>query len=299
MAGADALHRAPLAVWLALWAAWVTAAAVRAVPASAPAAEADFVRIPPGTFTMGSPESEPGHFDDETLHRVTLTRGFELCRHPVTQAEWQALMGWNDSKFAGRPDCPVESVTWFDAVAYCNERSRREARTPAYVLTDTACTGRHLTGADVRWDRAADGYRLPTDAEFEYACRAGTTTAFPSGPVTVPDPRGCSRERNLDAIAWYCSNSGGHTHPVMTKAPNGWGLFDMSGNVQQWCWDWFRVPGDTAVADPTGPLGGSVRVWRGGGWNYDPRHCRAADRGRDGPDEYFPEIGLRVARGVR
>lgn len=299
MAGAGARPRAPLAGLFALSAALVTAAVVRAAPAPAPASEADFVRILSGTFTMGSPEDEPGHFHDETLHRVTLTRAFDLCRHPVTQDEWRATMGWDESKFAGDSLRPVENVTWFDAVAYCNARSRREGRTPAYVITDTARTGHHITGADVRWVREADGYRLPTDAEFEYVCRAGTTTAFPSGPVTVADPRGCSRERNLEEIAWYCANSGGGTHPVMTKAPNAWGLFDMSGNVQQWCWDWFSVPGHDPVTDPTGPAGGSVRIWRGGGWNYDPRHCRAADRGRDGPDEHFPEIGLRVARGGR
>jgi formylglycine-generating enzyme required for sulfatase activity len=249
---------------------------------------------------MGSPDGEPGRFDgEETQHRVTITRAFEFCDRHVTQAEWESVMGWNSSRFTGDGALPVENITWFDAIAYCNARSIREHRSPVYAVTDTVRDGAHVTSAVVTWDRAADGYRLPTEAEWEYACRAGSVTAYYNGPLTAPDPARCTEDRGLDAISWYCANSGHRTHVAGGKHANAWGLYDMAGNVQQWCWDWFREFDSAATQDPAGPETGATRVWRGGGWDYDPRHCRSADRGRDGPEGHFDEVGVRLARGAR
>ena len=275
-------------------------AAAGAWPAAAagPPARDGFVAIRPGTFLMGSPADEPGRFHDETLHRVTLTRAFELCDHLVTQAEWRAVMGWDDSHFAGRADHPVEHVTWFDCIDYCNRRSRLDHRAPAYTLADVERDSLHIVSAVVSWDREAAGYRLPTEAEWEYACRAGTTTAYSNGPITTREPGRCSIDSCLALIGWYCANSGRQTHPVNRKPPNRWGLYDMAGNVQEWVWDEHADFTDAAASDPTGPPTGGLKVWRGGGWDYDPRHCRAADRGADGPEGRFRDVGLRVARSV-
>jgi formylglycine-generating enzyme required for sulfatase activity len=261
----------------------------------------DFVRIPAGTFVIGSPPDEPGRFDDEMQHRVTLTRPFELCDHHVTQVEWHAVMGWNDSAFPGDSTRPVENVTWFDGILYCNARSRAEHRDTAYVVSDAQFDGPHCVSAEVRWIRTANGYRLPTEAEWEFACRARTTTAYYNGPLTASDPARCTEDRGLDAIGWYCANSGGHTHPVKRKPPNAWGLYDMAGNAQQWCWDTFAEFTAVPVTDPAGPgdHANGPRVWRGGGFDYDPRHCRSADRGRDGPDGRFRDVGVRLARAIR
>ena len=247
---------------------------------------------------MGSPPDEPGHFADERQHRVTLTRAFELCTHHVTQAEWQAVMGWNASRFGGRADHPVENVSWFDCIDYCNKRSVAEHRSPAYTISDRHYDGHHLVAADVTWDRAANGYRLPTESEWEYACRAGSTTAYYNGPITTREPARCSADSGLARIGWYCMNSGRQTHPIMAKPPNAWGLYDMAGNVQQWTWDGFVEWSGDSLIDPAGPAPSGLQVWRGGGWDYDPRHCRSADRGRDGPEGWFQDVGLRVARSV-
>ena len=256
-----------------------------------------FVWIPAGTFPMGSPADEPGRFDDEARHQVTLTKPFYLCDHEVTQGEWQATMGWNDSRFAGDPERPVENVTWFDCVVYCNQRSRDERLTPVYAISDRQAQGRHLVSAWVTWDSNANGYRLPTEAEWEYACRAGSNTALYNGPITfAAAANGCVADSLLYLISWYCANAEGSTHAVRGKPPNAWGLYDMAGNVQQWCWDWFWDLSGAAAMDPTGPESGFLRLWRGGGWDYNPRHCRSADRGRDEPGDRYDDVGFRVAR---
>ena len=257
-----------------------------------------FVVIPTGSFAIGSPAGEPGRFDDETQHRATLTRRFALCDHSVTQAEWQAVMGSGESHFGGHPQCPVENVTWFDCVEFCNRLSQHERRALAYTIHNPQFNDGHMTSATVTWNRDALGYRLPTEAEWERACRAGSTTAYHNGGCVVPDPTQCADDSVLDAISWYCANSGQHTHDVAGKAPNAWGLYDMSGNVQQWCWDWFLPFSVDPRIDPTGPSSGEAHVWRGGGWDYNPAHCRSADRGRDVPDGHFDNVGLRLARSL-
>jgi formylglycine-generating enzyme required for sulfatase activity len=212
------------------------------------------VRINGGTFTMGSPASEPGRFDNEgPQHSVTVS-SFYMGKYEVTQREWREVMGNNPSNFKG-DDLPVEQVSWYDVVEYCNKRSQREGLAAAYTIN----------GTNVTWNKSANGYRLPTEAEWEYACRAGTTTPFSTGNNIT------TSQANYNGNYPYNGNAKGtyqlKTTPAGSFAPNAWGLYDMHGNVWEWCWDWY---GDYAQAqtDPMGAGSGSSRVNRGGSWYY-------------------------------
>jgi formylglycine-generating enzyme required for sulfatase activity len=216
----------------------------------------DFARISGGTFMMGSPASEAGRRDNETRRRVAVS-GFYIGKYEVTQVEWKRVMGTNPSEFSG-DHLPVDGVSWNDAVAYCNKRSALEGLTPAYTLRGTTVT----------WDKRANGYRLPTEAEWEYACRAGTTTPFYTGT-------------SVDSAGWYDGNSGGTTHAAGQKTPNAWGLYDMHGNVWEWCWD---------------AASGDIHVLRGGSWDYDADYARSAYRGGDIPSATDGGLGFRVCR---
>ncbi len=234
------------------------------------ACELPVVRVRAGSFTMGSPTSEDGHFSDEAQHPVTLTRDFWLGVTEVTQAQWRAVMGSNPSYHGGCEYCPVENVSWQDAVAFLNALSDREGLARCY-------DGATFRGLD------CEGYRLPTEAEWEYAARAGTTGA---------------RYGDLDAIAWHSGNSGGEPHPVGQKQPNAWGLHAMLGYVWEWVQDWYASYPGGAVSDPQGPASGGRRVLRGGSWDYEARNARAADRLGDAPANRSVNLGLRVARSV-
>jgi len=233
------------------------------------------VRVEGGTFTMGSPANEPGRRDDEVQHQVTVS-SFYMGKYEVTQKEYQEVMGTNPSRFKG-DNLPVEQVSWFDAVKYCNKRSQREGLTPAYTI-------KGLLGKKVTWNRNANGYRLPTEAEWEYACRAGTTTAYNTG-ASISDNTG-----------WYWDNSGKTTHPVGQKPANAWGLYDMHGNVDEWCWDWYGDYPSGAQTDPVGASSGSNRVWRGGSWNQSAQYVRSALRINLSPTLRINILGFRVLR---
>ncbi len=240
-----------------------------------------FVHIPAGTFLMGSPETEPGRETDETRHRVTLTRGFYMQTTEVTQGQWQAIMGENPS---GYPELgengPVEQVSWEQCQAFIKRLNMLEQ---------------------------SNAYRLPTEAEWEYACRAGTDTAAASGPITDIS---CSIVPHLDTTTWYCANSGFRPHPVARKAPNRWGLYDMQGNVHEWCLDrsdrldiWSRrvlVITETYRDGIRNPLSrsGTCRVFRGGSWGQSSQYARAADRNCFLPTAKRTEIGLRLVKAT-
>jgi formylglycine-generating enzyme required for sulfatase activity len=249
-----------------------------------------FVLINPGTFQMGSPEDEPGRVDGhEHLHTVTLTQGFYISQYEVTEAWWDDVMGSGSST----SQLPKTHVNWDMAVEFCNQLSIDEGLTPAYVI--------HGPDGDVTWNRDADGYRLPTEAEWEYACRAGSQAAFCNGPIThiYCDPL----DPNLDEVGWYCGNRDYSDGPaeVGQKAPNSWGLHDMHGNLWEWVWDGFRsdyenLPQEDPVHD-VGP--GAFRVLRGGDWDYwDARHCRSAYRFHNYPDNEYYNIGFRPVRSA-
>lgn len=247
-----------------------------------------FVHITAGEFSMGSPEDERGRNDNEVLHNVTLTRPFYLASTEVTQADYEALMGENPSDHRGDL-FPVEQVSWLDAVFYCNLRSLYEGLVPSYAVND----------GQVTWNQDANGYRLPTEAEWEYACRAGTTTSCVAGNIRE---LGCERDAYLGAVATYCGNDEddgevGHD-TVGGRLANGWGLHDMHGNVLEWCWDRYRSELNGSMTDPTGPVVGTNRVIRGGAWTSPSQSCRSASRSYRAPDQVSPGVGFRLARWV-
>ena len=280
--------------------------------------EDGWIEIPAGTFTMGSPEGELGRIDDweDPPHSVTITRSFYLSAHEITQGEWESVMGSDPSYWPSCGDgdnCPVERVSWWDVLYYLNELSEDEGLQQCYTLT--TCSGTPGAGCDTGESYClgdytcesvdfagldCTGYRLPTEAEWEYAIRAETTTAYHNG-TNSDGSSSCANDPNLDLIAWYCDNSGDITHPVEGLADNDWGLYDMSGNVWEWTWDtfdasYYSVSPDT---DPLGPsTAGSNRVIRGGSWDSVPRLCRSAMRSYTAPADRNWRIGARSARSV-
>ena len=217
----------------------------------------EFMWIAPGSFLMGSPADEEGRSADELQHEVRISEGFWMKKYEVTQGEWESVMGANPSHFSNcGPRCPVEQVSWFDTEEFMQRLNGRES------------------GKGYR-------YQLPTEAEWEYAARAGTTGA---------------RYGVLDLIAWYGDNSGSETHPVGQKGANAWGLHDMLGNVWEWTGDWYGRYPSGSVTDPQGPSTGSYRVIRGGGWSDRARGVRSADRGGGSPGVRDLNIGFRLVR---
>ena len=238
-----------------------------------------FMLVPAGEFLMGSPAwDKDGQPDERPQHRVRITSPFFLGICEVTQQEYQRVVGANPSSEQLSPQQPVEMVSWFDAVQFCNRLSEREKVRPYYEISGEKVT---ILGGN--------GYRLPTEAEWEYACRAGTTTKWSFGDDV----------QQLELYAWYKGNAGSHSHPVGEKAPNAFGLYDMHGHMWEWCWD--RYGEDyyrhSPVDDPQGPSSGSLRIERGGdGWNNDPQHLRSAYRDHQVPSLRFRDLGFRVAR---
>ena len=231
---------------------------------SIPDLKLPLVRIEPGSFVMGTPKSEVHRDRDERPHKVTLTEPYYLGATEVTQSQYDMIMGDNPSHFKG-DDRPVESVSWEDAVEFCRRLTERERR-----------AGRLPEGQE---------YRLPTEAEWEYACRAGSRTAYCFGNDT----------RALSGYAWFQHTSRRRTHDVGQKRSNAWGLYDMHGNVYEWCSDWYGDYPVGPVADPTGPQKGTSRVMRGGSWATPHMSCRSAARAWGLPSSPSHIVGFRVA----
>ncbi len=253
-----------------------------------------WIAITKGSFTMGSPAGEPCNTPDETQHLVTLTHNFELASTEVRQTDFAKLLGYNPSNYTScGASCPVESVSWHEAASYCNALSALVALPPCY-----SCSG---SGASVACAEAASytgaafyncpGYRLPTEAEWEFAYRAGTTTGLYNGEITAncnaTDPK-------ADLIAWYNTTS---THPAAQKQANPWGLYDMAGNVWEWTHDLFQNNlGSLPVVDPIGAPTGTGRVYRGGSYFYGLKYLRAAYRAGLSGTARSNDIGFRCAR---
>jgi len=224
-----------------------------------------FVLIPAGTFMMGSTMTERGRDRDENFHRVTLSHSFYMQTTEVTQDQWQVVMEDNPSHFSDcGGDCPVEKVSWHDVQRFIHR----------------------LNAID-----EGNKYRLPTEAEWEYAARAGSKTAFFNGGIQIT---GCDLDSNLDRIGWYCGNSSYKTHRVSQKEPNSWGLYDMHGNVWEWCYDWYGDYPSHPLIDPLVPDDGLIRANRGGGHSDFARFCRSANRMRYMPFDRTDDLGFRL-----
>jgi formylglycine-generating enzyme required for sulfatase activity len=216
------------------------------------------VLIHAGEFLMGSHD---GADDEQPLHTVRISKPFYLGQYEVTQGQWQIIMGHNRSRFQGDTTLPVERVSWEDVQEFLGRLNAKEG---------------------------ASTYRLPTEAEWEYAARAGTTTTYSFGNDT----------RQLEEYAWYRKNAGDHTHPVGQKKPNAWGLYDMHGNVWEWVQDWYGAYAAGTVVDPAGPSAGSERVRRGGSWYDAASSCRSAYRYEAAPSRRIVNVGFRLLQMV-
>lgn len=266
-----------------------------------------WVNVAAGTFSMGSPTTEPcreQNQEPETPHLVTLTRKFEILSTEVTQAQFSAEMGYNPSNSKiGSLNRPVETVTWHEAITYCNALSVKKKLTSCYSCSGSgkkaACSVKSAYAGSKIY--TCPGYRLPTEAEWEYAYRAGTKTAYYSG---ANDPASCTsctkKEIQLDKIGWYACNSGMRTHTVAGKQANAWGLYDMAGNVWEWCHDRPELDlGSKAVTNPCGTSFNTSVMCRGGSSGLEPTYLRAASRnGFFDPTTRVSWIGFRAVRSL-
>ena len=259
-------------------------------PTVTPACTNGLCQIPAGCFTMGTPKGQPCDGLDEPPHSVYITHALLIEESEVTQQAFEAALGYAPALHGACPTCPVENVSWHEAAAYCNKRSTQATLTPCY-----SCSG---SGKDVLCLPVADvlscaGFRLPTEAEWEYAARGGKTESTYAGNVTICQ----APDTVLDAISWYDANAGGETHPVGEKTANPWGLSDMLGNVNEWTNDWLSSdPSLDFAADPLGPKVGSSKVIRGGSWSQAPKDARAANRYGFSPNARSAELGFRCLR---
>ena len=257
------------------------------------------VQINAGEFWMGSPENEANRDVNETRHKVTLTYDFFIGMYEITQEQYHAVTWDYPSRHSSNPADgevqamrPVEMVTWYDAVEYCNKLSDSEGLTSVYTITNRnpeyksgdISASYPIISASVTADWSANGYRLPTEAEWEYSCRAGTTTAYNTGIIS-------------NDTGWYIDNSDYMTHEVGKKPPNAWGLFDMHGNVWEWCWDRYGSYGSETQTYPVGASSGSTRVFRGGSLSQSAGGVRSARRFESGSNGQGSSVGFRIARG--
>lgn len=247
-------------------------------------------RIPAGTFSMGSPTDEPGRYDDETLHEVTLG-AFWIDTVETTRQVFGDLMGYlPEDSLCNASSCPVAGISWYEAILFCNARSRHRGRDSTYeyarVWRDSS--GR-VTGFDaLRLRTGTDGYRLPTEAQWERAARGDETSTWPWGSDSLASP----------LHAWSLANSGARPHQVGSLAPDPWGLRDMTGNVSEWTWNWYGTYDTLAATDPQGPEDGLYRSCRGGNWKSPALLLRCAFRNGADPRTRDPRFGFRCVRPV-
>ena len=242
----------------------------------------EMVRIPTGEFMMGALDDDDDAYDyEKPRHKVTLTNDFMIGKYSVTQALWDSVMGSNPSRFKGA-NRPVEKVSWFDVVDFCNKLSEQEGLEQVYTIS----------GDDITCDWDSKGYRLPTEAEWEYSARGGEYHKY-------------SGSNHVDEVTWYWDNSGTgngrQTHPVGQKKPNGFGLYDMTGNVHEWVWDWWTDDYSTenqldSIENPTGDPTGSGRVFRGGSWRSFPKRVRTSTRNFNGSMVRNGDLGFRISK---
>jgi formylglycine-generating enzyme required for sulfatase activity len=245
------------------------------IPTEAPDSVVQMCAVPPGVLTMGHQAGTEKMAPDQS-HTVTLSSGFLLGATPITRRTWSLV--WGDQGGENDGDIPVENISWYGAIGFCNALSTHCGLTPCYRIGEEG----------IEWDRSALGFRLPTEAEWEYACRAGTYTKYYLG----------DEEADLERSAWYARNCEHGPMPVKLKESNGFGVFDMLGNVWEWCWDWYAPYVAFSEVDPTGPNTGSERVLRGGSWRREAYHCTCSWRYDSDPRTGGHSLGFRVARSL-
>lgn len=263
---------------------------------SSPGTGMKLIAIPSGTFKMGTDKEEyPGDKDESPQHKVTLLRDYYIGVYEVTQAEFEKVMGYNPSTLKGSPRLPVETLTWYDAVAFCNRLSQLDHFNPAYTISDIKKDSFHIIDAYVTCDFNSNGYRLPTEAEWEKACRGGTLTPFPFGnniktsqanydgetPYLLSEPKGLFRNKSIE---------------VDSLVSNGFGLYHIVGNVFEWCWDYKGNYSSYPQANPIGPEFGTERIRRGGAYTSPAHHMRSAVRHGVPPGAALFHMGMRVVK---
>lgn len=246
-----------------------------------PSTLVEMITVPGGIGRMGDIVGNANKPDEIPVHQVSL-RPYMVSKYEVTQELYMQVMGNNPSAIFGNMANPVENVTWYDAVRFCNALSTLEGLTPCYA---------EVADDQIECDFNTNGYRLPTEAEWEYACRAGTGTAYHSG----------GNEEDVGRAAWYAANAGGESHPVGMKEANAFDLYDMHGNVSEWCWDWYDPSyySNSSVDDPLGPTSGMIKVTRGGSYFMDMFQLRSSSRANFlDPVLKDSQTGFRVVRSV-
>ncbi|NUM72320.1 MAG: SUMF1/EgtB/PvdO family nonheme iron enzyme [Ignavibacteriaceae bacterium] len=263
-------------------------------PVNQPESNKDFVLVEGGNFVLGcmGTSGQDCFETEKPAHNVTLN-SFWIGKTEVTQKEWMNVMGSNPSEIQGDVNLPVERVSWYDAIEYCNQLSLREGLTPAYSIRKDITDINNKSIYDklkwvVNFDQTANGYRLPTEAEWEYAAKGGK----------FKDDFIYSGSNNPDEVAWYDVNSGSTTHPAAQKNPNRLGVYDMSGNVWEWCWDWYGKYNAATEDNPGGAGSGNYKVIRGGNWGRSSSSLRVTNRGYRGPNGHNVNIGFRVVKNL-
>lgn len=276
--------------------AMLTAFSMSGIVSAQESDQADgFLYIPGGSFQMGSPETENWRIDDEVQHEVSVLP-FYIDAYETTQEEYERLMGVNPGTFSGEK-LPVENISWLDAINFANAKSLDAGLTPVYTVTKEG----------VSWDRSANGYRLPTEAEWEYACRAGTVTPFNAEKSLDAEEANFYGHYPYEIEENYFNNSVLEARPgkyrqttitVGSFSPNKWGLYDCHGNVNEWCWDFYGEYDLENTVDPTGPERGTRHVYRGGGWNDFAKNMRSAYRAAGQTDMQSFNLGIRLVRNA-
>jgi formylglycine-generating enzyme required for sulfatase activity len=258
-----------------------------------PELKENMVLVEGGTFTMGgtSEQGSGAGSDEKPAHEVTVS-SFYMAKYEITQEQWESVIGSNPSDFKGAKR-PVENVSWYDVVEFCNKLSEKEGLTPCYTINKQNKDPNNEDKYDekkwtVTCNFKANGYRLPTEAEWEYAARGGNKSKGYK----------YSGSDNIDEVGWYEGNSNSQTHEVGTKLPNELGLYDMSGNVMEWCWDWYGDYNSGSQTNPTGPSVGSYRGLRGGSWFDNSEYCRVANRFNLNPFLWDFDSGFRLLRTI-